>query len=172
MENWISTYSKKRFDVFNPDPEQICIEDIAHGLALKCRFNGQCNEFYSVAQHCVLMSIWNLPGPAEWRLMHDASEAYLPDMPRPIKQNLPGFQILEDNILKIISRKFHLSLYNKEEVKEADDILLATEARDLMGDPQDWELNIAPYHVKIHPWSWQTAERAFLLMTRKLSIVG
>lgn len=170
MGNWIQTFSGKRLDIFNPKEEDICIEDIAHGLALKCRFNGQCNKFYSVAEHCVRMSLWDLPGSPEWRLMHDAGEAYLPDIPRPIKQNMEYFQLIENNILNIISSKFHLSPYNQNEIKKADEILLATEARDLMGDPQDWSSTIKPYKMKINPWIWRSAEILFLHRAKVLGI--
>ena len=171
MHTWIQTYTGKHFDVFNPKIEDICIEDIAHGLALKCRFNGQCNTFYSVAEHCVRMATWELSGDPKARLFHDAAEAYIPDLQSPIKQVMPKFQEIENKILKIIYEKFNIPYYNiEEDVKEADLIMLSTEARDLMNDPA-WEPLPLPYYEKIEPWSWQLAEQAFLTMEKLLKIV-
>lgn len=87
-----NTFSGKRISLYNPDPELICIEDIAHALSHICRFGGHAREFYSVAQHCCLVSYL---APAEWRLaalMHDATEAYLGDVIKPLKNILNGKQ--------------------------------------------------------------------------------
>ena len=179
MKNtWTQLYTKKEFDIFNPKVEDIDIQDIAHALAMKCRFNGHCDQFYSVAEHCVRMSFWDLPGSPEWCLMHDAAEAYLPDIARPIKpttyfqyQNrFIKFEEIENNILNLISQRFNLSPYNKDEIKKADDIMCATEARDLMGNPTNWDLPFSPYSEKIKPWSWRKAERNFLKMAKQLNI--
>lgn len=172
MDEWILTYSGIEFNVFNPSKEDINIIDIAHGLALKCRFNGQCDDFYSVAEHSVRMVRWNLPGPPLLKLMHDAAEAYLPDIPTPIKLKLANFQEIEHNLLKIIFEKFNIPLYNKDEIQEADQIMLATEARDLMGNPTDWELTYPPYQGEIIvPWRWKNAEYSFLMQAKELNIV-
>ena len=171
MEAWIQTYTGKHMNVFNPRVEDICIEDIAHSLALKCRYNGHCRTFYSVAEHCIRMSIWDLPGSPVWRLMHDAAEGYLPDVCTPIKQRLVGFESIEDSLLEFISAKFGLTPYNKEEIHEADQIMGSTEARDLMGDPKDWALEYPPYHGKIIPCGWEMAEKLFLVRARQLGVV-
>lgn len=89
MKPYILTYSGIQFDFSSPTVEMIDIVDIAHALSNKCRFNGHCNNFYSVAQHCVLMvdALKNESlGVQRQALLHDAEEAYLPDVPTPIKE--------------------------------------------------------------------------------------
>jgi len=171
MESWIQTYAGKHFDIFNPKIEDICIEDIAHGLSLQCRFNGQCNQFYSVAEHCARMACWDLPGDPRQRLMHDTAEAYIGDIPSPIKQNFPEFKKIEENLLEIIFKKFKIPLYNKDIVKKADLIMLATEARDLMNNPNDWGILPMPYKERIKPWDWRLAQMYFITVAEQLEII-
>ena len=169
MDSWIQTFTGKHIDVFNPKVEDIDIIDIAHALAMKCRFNGHSNSFYSVAEHCVRMTIWPLPGDVRLRLMHDAAEAYIPDVSTPIKERLNFHNIIEDNLFKIISLKFQLPLYNND-IRKADQIMLATEIRDLMNDPKDWGLQYQPYSSRIKPWRWQHAKKIFLLIAEGVGL--
>jgi hypothetical protein len=171
MESWIQTYTGKHFDIFNPRIEDICIEDIAHGLSLQCRFNGHCNKFYSVAEHCIRMACWDLPGDPKQRLFHDAAEAYIGDIPSPIKQNLSEFEKIEENLLEIIFKKFKIQLYNKDIIKKADLIMLATEVRDLMNNPNDWKSLPTPYHEKINPWDWKLAQVIFIKTAEGYGII-
>ncbi len=160
---WIQTYTGCKFWPLNPRPKDIYIEDIAHGLALKCRFNGHCKEFYSVAQHCVVMSWESFDCSPAWRLLHDAAEAYLPDMPTPIKNNIPGYSVIERKILEAVSIKFGLDFNEIHKVKTADLVMLSTEKRDLMGpEPDSWNLLYPPLDSYINPWSWQESEQKFL----------
>ncbi len=92
MDTAICTYTGKMFNPFDIDPNTICIEDVAHALSQLCRFNGQCPRFYSVAQHSVELAthfirVRENPAMAKFALLHDASEAYLGDMPAPFKQH-------------------------------------------------------------------------------------
>ena len=80
-ESYLSTFSGKKFYPFNPSPEQIEIVDIAHGLSMVCRFSGQCPYFYSVAEHCIHVTNVLPPSLKLEGLLHDASEAYLADLP-------------------------------------------------------------------------------------------
>src|SRR5438552_3035736 len=92
--DWIQTFTGKKFFPLEPNADDICIEDIAHSLSMQCRFNGHSKQFYSVAQHSVLIASWwfgDYPKLAKYALLHDASEAYLSDIPRPLKQ-LPEFE--------------------------------------------------------------------------------
>jgi hypothetical protein len=171
MESWIQTYTGKHFDIFNPRIEDICIEDIAHGLSLQCRFNGHCNKFYSIAEHCIRMACWDLPGDPKQRLFHDAAEAYIGDIPSPIKQNLSEFEKIEENLLEIIFKKFKIQLYNKDIIKKADLIMLATEVRDLMNNPNDWKSLPTPYHEKINPWDWKLAQVIFIKTAEGYGII-
>ncbi|MDN3689068.1 metal-dependent phosphohydrolase [Cyclobacterium jeungdonense] len=102
----ILTYSGHYLNVFDPDPDHICIEDIAHGLSHVPRFAGQTRRFLSVAEHSFYVSmavphIFALQG-----LLHDASEAYLMDIPKPIKKHLPDYIALEEKLMLAIARKF------------------------------------------------------------------
>lgn len=92
---WIQTFTGQDFDPFKPNPAKIDIADIAHALANQCRFSGHTREFYSVAQHCVEVASRVAPQHQGLALLHDASEAYLSDLPRPLKQ-MPEFQFYRD----------------------------------------------------------------------------
>lgn len=108
-EGIIRTSSGIYINVFNPNPDHIIIEDIAHALSFLPRFGGHLPHFYSVAQHSIwCMELANKIDPIHSlaALLHDASEAYLLDIPTPIKSRLPEYKIAEDNLMKIISNKF------------------------------------------------------------------
>src|SRR4051812_41614297 len=122
--SWIKTFSG-RFDFLKLDPNEINIKDIAHALAHTCRFNGHCKKFYSVAQHSVYVSqiVPEVDAPAG--LMHDATEAYIGDMTRPLKAMFPEFGALEDRLWRRIAGKFGLPAELPETVKHADDLALS-----------------------------------------------
>jgi hypothetical protein len=113
----------------------ILIEDIAHALSNLCRFCGHIREFYSVAQHSVLVSRIVSPENAWAALFHDAGEAYLGDVSRPLKALLPDYQAIEKRFEADIFRKLCLPEEIPDEVKRADTTLLMTEMRDLMPMP-------------------------------------
>ena len=161
--NWIQTYTGKQFFPLDPDPGVIDIHDIAHALSLQCRFNGHCRTFYSVAEHSVRVSEIVPAELARWGLLHDAAEAYLTDLPRPIKRQMPTFEEIEKKLLHIIAEHFELSWPMPAEVARVDTELLAAEARDLMAPPPaSWRLGVEAAAVCVEPWSWQEAEREFL----------
>ena len=162
---WRSTYTGKKFHFLDPQPDEICIEDIAHALSLTCRFGGACNEFYSVAEHSIRVAEIV---PKEYKLhalLHDAAEAYLADMVRPMKSSLPGFKKMEDTILFAIWKKFIPDWTDGgvRAYKEADNIILATEARDLMENMNDWASLPLPLCQAIIPMSSKYAKYLFLL---------
>ncbi len=139
---WIQTFTGRQFWPMDPRPEEICIEDIAHALSMQCRFSGHTLRHYSVAEHCIRVS--EIVEGKELQLkalLHDASEAYLVDIPSPLKR-LPAFALYreaESRLEKMIFRKFGLSEEMPEEVKHADLVLLATEKLNLMGkEPAPW----------------------------------
>ena len=129
----IRTFTGIYFNVFNPTPEMICIEDIAHALSHQCRFGGHLPHFYSVAQHSLYCAqeIQDKDYALE-ALMHDASEAYLMDVPRPIKGKLTNYKEIEDKIMRLIADKFSFQWPMPDEVKEIDEQALHTEWEMLM----------------------------------------
>lgn len=131
---WVQTHSSRKFTPLSPVVEDIDIEDIAWSLAHQCRFNGHTNWFYSVAQHSVLVSRKVHPRNALWGLLHDATEAYLSDIPAPLKR-LPEFAFYreaERRLMDAICQRFGLELEEPVEVKEVDRAVLVTEAAWLM----------------------------------------
>ena len=129
---YVSTFSGNRFYPLEPRIDRVAIEDIAHGLAYQCRFNGQTCEFYSVAQHSLVVAALVPPRLRMAALLHDAAEAYLGDMVKPLKVLLPEFAAIEDKVTRIIGDTFGVDFSDYGPIKEADLIALATEKRDLM----------------------------------------
>jgi len=161
---WIQTYTGRRFTPTKPLIESIVIEDIAHALSRQCRFSGHSLEFYSIAQHSVLASYICDTKDQLWGLLHDASEAYVVDIPRPIKKHIPEYIKLENNVQNAICKRFELDEKMPESVKKADDLLLVTEARDLLSTVRDeWGYDhITPLPFKIEPVSPDEAKEMFL----------
>lgn len=177
--DWMQTFTGRRFWPFDPHPGDIDIRDVAHALALLCRFGGHCREFYSVAQHCVHVSECCPHEDALWGLLHDASEAYLVDVPRPIKRaaGMETYVDAESRIQWAVCKRFGLPLNDvgwpeaPSSVHIADEALLATEARDLMGNAalETWCLRQEPLDCTLEPWKWQDAEARFLARYRYLT---
>lgn len=141
----MTTFTGKTFDFINPEPDSICIEDIAHALALECRFANQSRVHYSVAQHSVLVSqVVDVRDPVfteialrRMALLHDAAEAYLGDLSWPLKTLLPDYKRIEDRVHRAIAKRFGLaSLVLPSQVKDADRQLLANEGMSFMSP--DW----------------------------------
>ena len=168
----VSTRSGRRVALLNPSPSQIVIDDIAHGLAHQCRFNGQTTKFYSVAQHSVLVASIL---PRELRLaglLHDASEAYLGDIVQPLKELLPEYQAIEANFCQVLGTRFNVDLKPNPVINQADLIVLATERRDLMPmDTADWSCiaGITPLSRTIKPLAPEAAAAQFTDLFFKLS---
>ena len=137
----ILTYSGKMFDPLRPDVEKIDIADIAHALSMLCRANGHFPTFYSVAQHCInCMTEALMRGYSERVqlacLLHDAGEAYLSDVTRPVKSELPRYREIEAALQEMIWNKWldvPLTEEERELVYSVDDAILAYEFRELMG---------------------------------------
>ena len=147
-------------------PHKITIRDIAPALSKICRFNGSCKEFYSVAQHAVLVSQYVPAQFAPWGLHHDDTEAYVGDIPAPLKRMLPDYKKIEDAIAISIAEHFGLHWPMPKEVKEADLRMLATEKIHLLGHPDVvWPLleEVEPYDVPyIRPWGPEEACERFM----------
>ena len=192
--NWIMTYSGRPMEPLNPQREDILIEDIAHALAMTCRWAGHCHTYYSVAEHSVrvadcVVSLGREEGLSEGELkdlemlglMHDATEAYVGDIPRPLKsqfrlvtpRGVETFRQAEAHLYGVIEEALNLpemtETYQRL-VHLADNIVLSTEARDvaneesLKHEPDSPE----PLRGKIFPMSWDKARLLFILRYQAL----
>lgn len=171
--SWIQTYTGRTVDVFAPQPEDIDLLDIAHALSHMCRYAGHCKTFYSVAQHSVYVAeiVKGLgAGPAiqRYALLHDASEAYLVDIPHPIKIH-PRFAFYRETeasmmelILETLGVKAETVEEGAEVVKLADQMILATEAPLLMGDVSGWHLPAPAWAGEVKPVDQGAARQQFL----------
>jgi len=163
---WITTYTGNRFCFTDPKPEQVHIEDIAHHLSLICRFTGAVKSFYSVADHSIRVA-GIVPDELKLSaLLHDAAEAYTGDISRPVKYS-HKLETTEKAVMEVIARKYNIDPYNPI-VREADNKLLATEARDLMPNMTGWAKLPEPLSMTIEPASSHVAEIYFMFLFRKL----
>lgn len=138
----------------NPRESKFSITDIAAGLAKICRFNGQCKEFYSVAQHSILVSRIVPEKHTLAGLLHDAAEAFVGDMVAPLKALLPEYKAIEREVEAAIFERFGIKLPLDPCIKQADLILLKTEQRDLMNNSDAWQhvSDIVPMSQEIIPY--------------------
>lgn len=163
---WMQTYTGRKYTPFDPHPNQIDILDIAHSLAMTCRFNGHSKCFYSVAQHSVLMAEKAPAHLALRALLHDAPEAYVGDLVRPIKsdESMAKFHEIEDLAERAICAHFNLPypLVN-DEIKDLDTRILLDERDQVMApQPEDWGVAGEPLGVRITPWPPDIAKTQFI----------
>lgn len=174
---YIHTFTGHKFYPLNPDADLIDIEDIAHALAMSCRFTGHTRKFYSVAQHSVIVS-QHCPNYPLTGLLHDASEAYLTDIPRPLKPKLNNYVEIEDHLQSVIAGKFDLPYPFPKEVHYIDNMILGDEARSLFPKFKwtDWgisnDLRFEGFGIEIDPWSPEESELHFLNRYRELVLAG
>ena len=141
--SYITTVTGIHFYPLNPNPKDIDIEDIAHALSLICRANGHFRHFYSVAQHCIACAEEAIergysPEVILGCLLHDASEAYLCDVTRPVKKHIPQYLQAEEKLQEVIWKRFigrELTDAEKKLIFEIDDDILSMEFHLLM--PED-----------------------------------
>lgn len=168
--DWIQTYTGKQFWPLDPRPEDVCIEDIAHALSMKCRFGGHTNVFYSVAEHSVLVMRAVEEPHKKAALLHDAAEAYLADIPRPVKPHLPGWHEVERAVELAIAEHFGIPWPMPAEVKAADNAILHDEKRLLVEARHDWKLLGQPLGIDRFPlWPPFYAEKVFLSEFKRLA---
>lgn len=174
---WIQTFTGRRFYPADPEPDQIDPADIAHALSLLCRYGGHVRSHLSVAEHCVLMSrTFDDPVLARWALLHDATEAYVVDLPRPLKRQLPAYQVIEDRVALAVAERFGLDPVMPAAVKDADNRILLDERSALLTPTDDWDdWGIAPgtepLGVKVTGWSALRAETEFWVELDRLSLI-
>jgi hypothetical protein len=169
----ITTFSGIRFWPLHPNPADIRIEDISHALSNQCRFAGHSREFYSVAEHSVRVSHLCAPEDALWGLLHDASEAYLSDVPAPLKE-LPEFEAYraaERSLQDTIAVRFGLPIEQPRSVTEADRAMLGIEIHDLLIPTGGRQPGRPPHKNKLiitNPWPPRIAKARFLSRFREL----
>jgi uncharacterized protein len=209
---WMQTFTGKRFWPLDPRPEDFDLEAIAHALSNLCRFGGHTRTLYTVGEHSVRVSyvtevlLDEVRAPKHGAvyldeetteaalillgaLFHDATEAYLLDMPRPLKVHLPDYRTIYDGVDRALAGAFGLDVasFHSPLVKRADDILLATEARDLMkmsvnnppfagalaGEIEErkkaWMLT-EPLAERLNPWPQAIVKDRFLARARGLAM--
>lgn len=195
LGDWSQLLSGTPFYPLSPRAEDIHIQDIAHALGMQCRYNGHVNRFYSVGEHCVLMSDWVLANSvmaagltieqtALWALLHDAPEAYIGDMIRPLKLMMPEFREADDRIMAVIADRFALpggtraqlsdgttGLALPPEVKAVDTRILLDERAALLNAPErPWASgDLDPLGVTIRAWEPSVAKWEYIVRFRALT---
>lgn len=161
---WIQTYPAGKFFPLDPKPGDVTIISLARALSHMCRFTGQCEKFYSVAEHCVRVSELCCPEHRLAGILHDASEAYIADVSSPVKHD-PRFGFyreVEAKLQATIYEAFGVGQIACNCIEIADGLLLATEARDLMSEIHpDWTFDFVPLEGRIEPWSPAEARQRF-----------
>lgn len=168
---WIETFTGRAFAPLHPKIEAVSIIDIAHSLANQCRYSGATQHFYSTAQHCCVLADYVLQTrkgtmlDALQILLHDSAEAYLVDIPRPVKQFMPEYRKWDKDITFVIRDWAGLgALPIPEWQDELDSRIISDERAQLMSDSGlDWEHRGAALGVNIDPWLPRAAEQNFLM---------
>lgn len=160
---WIQTYTGRKFFPLDPVIESIDIADIAHALSMMCRYGGHCDRFYSVGEHSVLLSRCVPQELALWALLHDASEAYLVDVPSPLKPYLPGYADIERKLERAVAARFGLCWPMPEEIKFADTAIRTDEMQALMkSPPEPWPGMLPALGLELPLWGQKQAKAEFL----------
>ena len=169
IENWLSTLLVPKFGFLDSQEADIHTEDIAHSLSLLCRFGGHVSKFYSVAEHSVLVSRVLAKEKANQLtqfggLLHDAEEAYLPDIPNPIKQHMTEALAIYAMLQTVIYDKFKLGKADWTHIIDIDRRICITEAKALGLWNKDWA-NVGPLlESPVYGWTPRKAEREFLAL--------
>lgn len=141
---WIQTHSGRKFHVFRPSVEEVDFQDIARSLSQTCRFNGHTKRFYSVAEHSVVVAKTTqqlgtgAPRLILQALLHDAAEAYLSDIPTPVKIHLPEMVGIENRILSVIMNKYDLPFPLHQKIHLADIAVLLVEKKEVLNNYMYW----------------------------------
>jgi hypothetical protein len=161
--DWMQVYSGRRFWPMDPRAGEIDPLDIAHALSHQCRYAGHTMEFYSVAEHCVHVHDAAPPDLRAWALLHDASEAYLVDVPRPVKPYLAGYAEAEARVMRAVAERFGLDWPMPAAVEVLDRRIVTDERAQAMRATGDaWALEGPPLGVTLQFWRPVQAQFAFL----------
>lgn len=181
----IVTFSGRTVNPLDMKPGDIDIHDMAHALGNSCRFSGHVRKFYSVAEHSVRVTRWVKQSGGDvidqrWALVHDGTEAYLIDLPKPLKADPKfgrPFRAAESKLEDVIAARFGLPGKMPQIVHDGDKALFGAESRDLMPSARQWEAWPVPDHIRvpvheIKPWGPEKATRKFLDEFEILSAAG
>jgi hypothetical protein len=161
--DWMQTVSGRMFWPLDPRAEEVDIYDIAVGLSNECRYAGQIEDHYSVAQHSVYVSYQTPVGLELEGLMHDAPEAYIKDIHRPLKRQLREYSPIEDGVWRAIAERFGLAEKLPHSIHLADNNVLLAEKEQIVGrSPAPWLVPGTPAPIKIELWTPRQARKAFL----------
>lgn len=174
--DWMQTWTGRQFYPLAPRAEDIDPLDIAHALSQICRYGGHTDFHYSVAEHCLLMASVAEPEDKLWALLHDATEAYVGDMVRPLKLSMPQYRAAEDNVMRAVAERFGLAFHDPAtadmpaSVKEMDMRICLTERAIVMGPkPTSWrEDGLEPLPVKVEGQPAKCAEAVYLMELNRL----
>ncbi|RKP48438.1 metal-dependent phosphohydrolase [Trinickia fusca] len=161
----VLTFSGGLYNLLEPELSQISILDIAHSLSNLCRFGGHSRVFYSVAQHSVLVSMSVRSDLQFDALLHDAAEALVGDVPKPLKMLLPDYQVIERRVESALFARFGITYPLAGEIKIADKRVLHTELRDLtFNEPANWDelRDFTPLPERIVPLNPIQAKNLFM----------
>src|SRR5262249_32784791 len=176
--DWIQTFTGRQFWPLDPRAEELDIEDIAVALSRDCRYAGHCKRFFSVAEHCVLMTRvarGNGYNKRDQRtaLLHDASEAYLRDIPRPLKRGLRGYREIESRLMEVIAARYEIDWPIPPHIKALDESICLDEREQNMAPPPvAWDCDFEstrPLGVELQYWS---PAEAFARFSIELQLVG
>jgi hypothetical protein len=173
--SFMQTFTGRKFWPMEPLPGDIDIRDIAHALANTCRYAGHCLVFYSVAEHSVLMSEKASPKNRLAALLHDAAEAYLCDVPSPLKPYLTNYQAIEQRLNECVAERFGIPFPFPDEIHALDSAILADERAQLMApmtdvENKEWGAPLPPLGVEFPKWPPAIAERQFLRAFHALNV--
>lgn len=183
--DWIQTYTGGMFWPLDPRASEICLLDVAAGISKECRYGGQSQIFYSVAEHSVLITEYAIRNlnvsdrEARALLFHDASEGLgLKDIPRPVKVFLPGYKEIERGVMHAVAERFDFDWPLDPELKLLDERIGLTEERAIMGPPpaawrtqQEQFKATEPLPVTIEGWRWSEAFARFVTLAGVLGVI-
>lgn len=167
QDGWMQTFTGNQFWPTKPRLMDIDLYDIAGPLARQCRYGGHCVKFYSVAEHCVHVARFAPDHLKLQALMHDASEAYLVDIPSPLKKHIPRYYEYEDALMQLIATKFGFNYPLDPAVKMIDMALLDDERRQNMTridcSNELWGNTVPGTGAALQFWPPGEAQRQFLI---------
>lgn len=194
MNNWVPTFTGKRFDPSDPQPSQVCLEDLAHHLAHQCRYAGGTIRHYSTAEHCVRMARVGEKRLKTGLLLHDGPEAYISDVVSPVKNldMMTPYRFMDDRLTDFIFKKYgvpyRVGSPEWYEVKDIDYAMVILEAGMVLPHPDNLSgsLKLGDQYgelackmavilqegVKFRHWGWEAkfAETVFLETAESLGL--